>query len=81
MRSILTRLAFIGVAGVLAAGAIAPAQAATHHKRAPAQDQFVDQPVAARPDQPETTNVWRQQNDCVSDEGFGRYSSCDSGGN
>jgi hypothetical protein len=80
MRSIFTRLAFIGIAGVLATGAIAPASAAVHHKRAPAQNEFIDQPVAARPDQPETSNLWRPQNDCVSDEGFGRYSSCDGGG-
>jgi hypothetical protein len=74
------RFAFAGIAGVLAASAAVPASAAVHHKRAPAQNEFVDQPVAARPDQSNTTSVWRSQNDCVSDEGFGRYSSCDGGG-
>ncbi len=80
MRSIFTRLAFAGLAGALAVGAAAPASAAAHHKRAPVQEGFIDQPVAGRPDQPNTNNVWRMQNDCVSDEGFGRYSSCDGGG-
>jgi hypothetical protein len=87
MRSILTRFAIAGFAGAiagfagaLAIGAAVPASAAVHHKRAPAQEQLIEQPVAARPDQANQTNVWRMQNDCVSDEGFGRYSSCDGGG-
>jgi hypothetical protein len=80
MRSILTRLAFAGIAGALAMSAALPASAATHHKRAPVQNQFIDQPVAARPEQPEMQNILRPQNDCVSDEGYGRYSSCDGGG-
>jgi hypothetical protein len=78
MRSIFTRFAMAGFAGMLAVAAAVPASAAVHSRRAPAQS-LVDQPVAARPAQT-SQNVWRMQNDCVSDEGFGRYSSCDGGG-
>jgi hypothetical protein len=77
MRSILSRVAIAGVAAVLAVSAIAPASAATRHKRAPAQGQLIDQPVAARPGQTTFPNLW--PNECTSDEGYGRYSLCDQG--
>jgi hypothetical protein len=78
MRSILSRLAIAGMVGVLAASAIAPASAATRHKRAPAQNEFIDQPVAARPNPSNVPNIFNR-NDCISDEGYGRYSYCDQG--
>jgi|EndMetStandDraft_2_1072991.scaffolds.fasta_scaffold73425_1 hypothetical protein len=84
MRSILTRLATLGVAGILAASALAPASAATRHKRtaAPpeAQGEVVEPSAAihARPDwSPVPSAAWQAPNACVSDEGYGRYSSCD----
>lgn len=84
MRSITTRIAVLGIAGVIAAGAIAPASAAARAKRAPApaQSEFIDQStqVSARPQVYGPQGIWRSQNDCVSDEGYGRYSSCDQGG-
>jgi hypothetical protein len=84
MRSILTRLATLGVAGIIAASAFAPASAATREKRtaAPAEREFTEQNVRlpARPDWAATpTPAWQAPNSCVSDEGYGRFSSCDSG--
>ena len=78
MRSILSRLAIAGIVGVLAASAVVPASAATRHKRAPAQSGTVNQPVAAQPTQANIPSVF-QRGDCVSDEGYGRYSYCDQG--
>jgi hypothetical protein len=79
MRSI--RFAALGLAGLIAAAAVVPASAATRHRQhaAPAQGEFdgatVTAPVAARV--PSAT--WQSPNACISDEGYGRYSSCDSG--
>lgn len=85
MRSIWTRVATLGVAGVIALGTIASASAATHHKRhvAPAaQDEMVGQDVQLAP----RTN-WQVPPSssqgpygCVTDEGYGRYDACDVGG-
>src|SRR3954453_12192791 len=86
MHSIFSRLAIVGIAGVLAASAIVPASAATRHRApapAAATDQYVNQaPVAARPtgvySQPGP--VWRGPNECFTDEGYGRFTSCDARG-
>jgi hypothetical protein len=85
MRSLLTHIATLGVAGAIALGAVGSASAATHHKRrAPvAQDQMTGQDVQLAP-----RNIWQavppasQQGPygCVTDEGYGRYDACDIGG-
>ena len=74
----------VAVASAIALSALAPASAATRHKNAaePAQSENFDgtltAPVAARaPGEPVST--WFMPNACVSDEGYGRYASCDSG--
>lgn len=74
MRSILT----LAVAGFVAVVAIAPASAATKHKRqarteAPAA-QRIDPVEAAAPP------VYQTPSACWSDEGYGRFSPCDEGG-
>jgi hypothetical protein len=78
MRSILT----LTLAGLIAATALAPASAATKHKRkaAPVQTEEILQqsPAAARPAAPGI--VYQQPNGCFSDEGYGRFTSCDGGG-
>ena len=85
MRSIFSRFAMLGIAGVLAASAIVPASAATRH-RAPAPaastEQYVNEaPVAARvPGDNQTGPIWRGPNECFTDEGYGRFTSCDAGG-
>jgi hypothetical protein len=85
MRSILSRLALIGFAGVLAASAVVPASAATRH-RAPApnavsEPYMNEAPVAARePGYTQTGPVWRGPNECFTDEGYGRFTSCDAAG-
>jgi hypothetical protein len=74
MRSILT----LAVAGLIAAAALAPASAATKHKRhartAAPMAQRID-PVEAAP-----PPVFQTPNSCWSDEGYGRFSPCDEGG-
>ena len=89
MRSIWTRLAACGVAGVIALGTIASASAATHHKRHPApaapaaQDEMVGQDVQLAPRnnwQPVPHASWQGPYGCVTDEGYGRYDACDVGG-
>ena len=79
MRSIVSRLAIAVMVGVLAGTAIAPASAATRHKRAPAQADVINRPVTVPPSQWNVPSVF-PQNECVSDEGYGRYSVCDAGG-
>jgi hypothetical protein len=85
MRSILTGLAVAGIAGTLAVSAIVPASAATRH-RAPApntasEPYLNEAPVAARePGYTQTGPVWRGPNECFTDEGYGRFTSCDAGG-
>ena len=75
----------LAVAAVLALSALSPASAATRHRRAAplaAQSEPVELAATprARPDwSPVPTPVWQMPNACVSDEGYGRYSSCDSG--
>jgi len=79
MRSI--RFAALGI--IVAAFAVAPASAATRHKHhaAPVQGEstdegFLNAPVASRAI---PAPNWLTPNACISDEGYGRYSSCDSG--
>jgi hypothetical protein len=85
MRSILSRLAVAGVAATLAVSAIVPASAATRH-RAPApnaasEPYMNEASVAARaPGYTQTGPVWRGPNECFTDEGYGRFTSCDAGG-
>jgi hypothetical protein len=81
MRSILT----LAIAGLMAATALAPASAATKHKRepAPVQNEYAPDgwqgaPVAARPGAP--ASVYQQPNACFTDEGYGRFTPCDLGG-
>jgi len=81
MRSILT----LTLAGLIAATTFAPAFAATKHKhKAPVQTEetygegWQQSPVAARPGMPGP--AYAQPGACFSDEGYGRYSSCDAGG-
>ncbi|HKS65310.1 MAG TPA: hypothetical protein VJT13_26640 [Xanthobacteraceae bacterium] len=74
MRSILT----LAVAGLITAAALAPASAAPKHKRhlrteAPAAQRIDPAEAIARP-------VYQTPNACWSDEGYGRFSSCDEGG-
>lgn len=81
MRSIIT----IAIAGLIAASALAPASAATKHKRTPApvqsgysDDALQASPVVARPGVPSV--VYGQPNACFTDEGYGRYAACDQAG-
>jgi len=78
MRSIFFRLAIAGVAAVLAASAGVPASAAPHHKRVPAQAETVTQPAAVHPTQSNVPSIFNRNN-CISDEGYGRYAYCDQG--
>ena len=82
MSSMLTRFAFLGVAGALAASAIVPASAATRHRApAPSVPFLNEAPVAARtPGYNQTGPVWRGPNECFMDEGYGRFTSCDARG-
>jgi hypothetical protein len=78
MRSI--RFAALGFAGLIAAAAIVPASAATRHKQlAPAQGEFDGAVVTAPVASSVPPVTWQAPNACISDEGYGRYSSCDSG--
>ena len=82
MRSILT----LTLAGLIATATLAPALAATKqkHKAAPVQTEealgeaWQQTPVAARPAVPGALN--QQPYACFTDEGYGRYTSCDVGG-
>jgi len=82
MRSILT----LALAGLIATTALAPASAATKHKRklAPVQTEenlgeaWQQSPVASRPGAPGA--VYQQPGACFTDEGYGRFTPCDVGG-
>ena len=85
MRSILSRLAVAGMLGVLSVAAMAPASAATKQKRAaPAQPATTSGDVVGLPIHPAWSPVppavYRAPNDCFTDEGYGRYTACDQGG-
>ena len=80
-----TPIVTLAIAAVLALSALSPASAATRQKRtvaaaAKSEPMELTAPPRARPDwSPVPTPVWLMPNACVSDEGYGRYSSCDSG--
>ena len=82
MRSILT----LTLAGLIAAATLAPAAAATRQKhKAPAAqteetlgEAWQQAPAAARPGVPGA--LYQQPYACFTDEGYGRYTSCDVGG-
>ena len=84
MRSISFRAALLGIAGLIAASAIAPASAATKHRHAapaPAQSSADVVGLSIRPDwSPVPSAVYQQPNSCYTDEGYGRYTSCEQGG-
>ena len=84
MRSILSCLAVAGMVGVLAAGAIAPASAATKHKRATTPQPAASGDVVGLPIHPAwspvPSAVYQAPNECFTDEGYGRYTACDQGG-
>ncbi len=82
MRAILNRVAVLATAGLIAASAALPAAAATHHKRravhtAPTALEAVT-PATAYPDEPAI--VRNQPGACFTDEGYGRFASCDQNG-
>lgn len=84
MHSIVTRIAALAVSGIVAASMIAPASAATRHKRAaPAQTES-SADVAGLPVRPDwspiPSAVYQAPNGCFTDEGYGRYASCEQGG-
>jgi hypothetical protein len=79
------RIFTLAVATAIAATTLSPAFAATKHKHqaAPVQNEYSDPtlqtaPVAARPGVPAI--VYDQPNACFTDEGYGRYASCDQAG-
>jgi hypothetical protein len=86
MRSTFTRLITVSVAAVIAAAAMAPASAATRHKRAaPAPAESSSSPdVVGLPIHPAwspiPSTVYQAPNSCFTDEGYGRYTSCEQGG-
>jgi hypothetical protein len=84
MRSILSRLAIAALVGVLAASAIAPASAATKQKRAAPAQPAASGDVVGLPIHPAwspvPSAVYQAPNDCFTDEGYGRYTACDQGG-
>jgi hypothetical protein len=83
MRSI--HLVAFGIAGFIAATAVVPASATTRQKQcaAPAQSESVDQSIVSAPVAARTSSLpaptWLNPNACISNEGYGRYPSCDSG--
>ena len=80
MRSLLT----LAIAGLIAATTLAPASAASHHKRVVAPQPtenatpWQTSPVSAHPNLPPVVND--QPNACFTDEGYGRFASCDQAG-
>lgn len=85
MHSIVTRLAAVSVAVVVAASMVGPASAATKHKHTAAPVQAAPSAdmtgLAPHPDwSPVPAAAYQTPNSCVSDEGYGRYSSCDQSG-
>jgi hypothetical protein len=85
MRSIMIRIASVSFVAVVAAGAVSgSALAQTHkHRAAPYQSEYSDQGLqssqtAAHPGAPAI--VSDQPNACFTDEGYGRFASCDQAG-
>lgn len=84
MRSILSRLAVAEMVGVLTASAIASASAATKQKRATPAQPAASGDVVGLPIHPAwspiPSAVYQAPNDCFTDDGYGRYTACDQGG-
>ena len=84
MRSTLTRIATLGAAGLIAVSALAPASAATRHKRAAPVQTESSADVVVLPVHPAwspiPSAVYQVPNGCFTDEGYGRYTSCEAGG-
>ena len=83
MNSLSTRIVTAAIVGVLAISFAAPSFAQTRVKRyAPPAEQseyYVDRNAQlAHPGAPAT--VSNQPNACFTDEGYGRYASCDQAG-
>jgi hypothetical protein len=86
MRSNFTRFITVSVAAVIAASVVPPASAATRHKRAapaPAESS-ASADVVGLPIHPAWSPipaaVYQAPNSCFTDEGYGRYTSCEQGG-
>lgn len=85
MTRLVARVTALGLAGILAVAALGPASAAARkHHAAPAHTQTMDDgqisaPVAAAPVYATPAIAGFGPNACISDEGYGRYSSCDVG--
>ena len=81
MNSLVTRVVTAATVGLLAVSFAAPSFAQTRVKRhaAPAEqgEYYVEQ--NAHPGAP--ASVYNQPNACFTDEGYGRYASCDQAGN
>jgi hypothetical protein len=84
MRSILSRLVVAAMVGVFAASAIAPASAATKQKRPVAAQPAASGDVVGLPIHPAWSPVpaavYQNPNECFTDEGYGRFTPCDQGG-
>jgi hypothetical protein len=84
MTHLVARLTALGLAGMLGVATLAPASAATRkHHAAPAhtgqmEGGIVSAPVAAATYAMPSAPAFGP-NACVSDEGYGRFTSCDAG--
>jgi hypothetical protein len=83
MNSLSTRIVTAVIVGVLAISFAAPSFAQTRVKRhaAPAEQSgyYEGNAQLAHPGAPAAVN--NQPNACFTDEGYGRYASCDQSGN
>jgi hypothetical protein len=82
MNSLVTRVVTAATVGLLAVSFAAPSFAQTRVKRVPAEqsEYYVEQNAQlAHPGAP--ASVYSQPNACFTDEGYGRYASCDQAGN
>jgi hypothetical protein len=85
MTHLVARLTALGLAGMLGVATLAPASAASRkHHAAPAhtgqmEDGIVSAPVAAAHAYALPSAPGFGPNACVSDEGYGRFTSCDAG--
>ncbi len=86
MRSIMIRIASVGFVAIVAGGAVsgsALAQTRYKHHAVPYQSEYSDQGLqssqaAAHPGAPAI--VSDQPSACFTDEGYGRFASCDQAG-
>jgi len=84
MRSISSRAAMLGIAGLIAVSTMAPASAATKHRHAAPAPSAASADVQGLPIRPDWSAIpagaYQQPNGCYTDEGYGRYTSCEQGG-